>query len=137
VTDYAEAEVVGTTWLRAQFSTARVVTETPADLDTLVAAGTPVIAVSRFGGVEDDQFYTFDNASLDFDCYAATRGAARTLAHQVRSSIIADLPGQTVSGAFILRTQTITAPIWTPYANTKVRRFTYAAQIRLHSPEAS
>lgn len=131
-TTYAEAELVLVTGLKAAFPSARIATETPADLNDVL----PCIVVTRFGGTEDE-FYTFDNPSMDFDCYAATRAAARTLAHQVRTWVRRDLPGQTVGGAFISRTQTVTGPIWTPYDNTTLRRFTYAAQIRLHTPEAS
>lgn len=131
-TNYVEAEQAVAAWLRTQFAGTRVVTETPADLASVL----PCIVVTRFGGLED-AVYTFDNASLDFDCYAATRQAARTLAHQVRTAIRKTLPGQSIAGGFVHRTQTITPPIWTPYENTALRRFTYAAQIRIHSPEAS
>lgn len=131
-TTYAEAELVLVAGLKTAFPGKRIATETPADLATVL----PCIVVTRFGGTEDS-VYVFDNPSVDFDCYAATRAEARTLAHQVRTWVRRDLPGQTVGGAFVLRTQTITGPIWTPYDNTNVRRFTYAAQIRLHTPEAS
>lgn len=131
----AEAEAVLVAWLKTAFPSARVVTETPANLGDLVASGTNVIAVSRFGGA-DDEIRVFDNPVMDFDCYAPTRAAARTLAHEVRASIRADLPGETVAGAFIERARTISGPLWTPYDNTTLRRFTYSAQIRLRSLEA-
>lgn len=124
----AEAESVLVTALKAAFPGVRIATETPADLGDVL----PCIVVSRFGGTEDE-IYTFDNPNVDFDCYEATRALARTLAHDVRTWVRRDLPGQTVAGAFIARTQTVTGPIWTPYDNTNVRRFTYAAQIRMHS----
>lgn len=127
----AEAESVLVAWLEGVFPAARICTETPADLADVV----PCIQVSRFGG-SDDEVPTFDNASMDFDCYAATRAAARTLAYDVRSSLRNDLPGQTVGGAFVGRVRSISGPSWTPYDNTKLRRFTYSAQIRLHSLEA-
>lgn len=124
----AIAETVLLTWLKAAFPAARVVTETPGDLADVV----PCIQVSRFGGA-DEYVSTFDNPSMDFDCYAATRGEARQLAYDVRSSLRDDLPGQVVAGASIVRVRTISGPAWTPYNNTNLRRFTYSAQIRLRS----
>jgi hypothetical protein len=131
----AEAESVLVAWLEQAFPDARICTETPGDLDALVLAGTDVIAVSRFGG-SDDEVPTFDNASMDFDCYSSTHPLARTLGYAVRSGLRNDAPGKTVGGAFIGRVRSISGPAWTPYENTKVRRFTYSAQIRLHSLEA-
>ena len=127
----AEAELVLVAALKAHFSTARVATETPGTLETVL----PCIVVTRFGGSEDE-VSTFDNPAMDFDCYAATRGEARTLAHAVRDCIRNDLPGQIFAGAAISRTRTISGPTWTPYDNTALRRFTYSARIRLHSLEA-
>jgi len=127
----AEAELVLVAWLRAAFPNARVATETPANLADVL----PCIAVSRFGGA-DEEIPTFDNPMLDFDCYAATRGEARTLAYAVRSSLRNDLPGQMVAGAFASRVRTVAGPVWTPYDNPALRRFTYSARIRLHSQEA-
>lgn len=132
MSEYAEAEALLVAWLDTEFGSARVATETPSNLADVL----PCIVVSRFGGLEDE-VYTFDNASLDFDCYAATRAAARTLAHQVRTALRRDLPGETLGPAFVHRVQTIAPPIWTPYDNTAVRRFTYSAQIRLHTKEAA
>lgn len=127
----AEAELVLVAWLRAAFPNARVATETPANLADVL----PCIAVSRFGGA-DEEIPTFDNPMMDFDCYAATRGEARTLAYAVRSSLRNDLPGQMVAGAFASRVRTVSGPVWTPYDNSALRRFTYSARIRLHSQEA-
>lgn len=131
----AEAETVLVEWLKMAFPTCRICTETPADMGDLVKAGKDVIQATRFGG-SDEEVSTFDQASMDFDCYAGTRAAARDLAYEVRSSIRNDLPGQTVAGAFASRVRSISGPAWTPYDNTKLRRFTYSAQIRLHSLEA-
>jgi len=125
------AETVFVAWLKAAFPSARVVTETPSNLEDVL----PCIAVSRFGGT-DEVFASFDNPSMDFDCYAPTRAEARSLAYAVRDSIRNDLPGQIVAGAFVSRTRSVAAPVFTPYDNTGLRRFTYSAQARLHSLEA-
>jgi hypothetical protein len=125
---YAEAEAVLQDALAAHFTTAYVCTETPSDL----ADHLPCIRVTRFGGAADS-IYTFDNAQVDFDCYAASRAAARTLAHDVRTYLHATLEGSKAGGAFIAKVQDIQGPTWTPYDNTSLRRFTYSAEIRLHS----
>jgi hypothetical protein len=125
---YAEAEVVLQAALAAHFTTAYVCMEAPSDLGDKL----PVIRITRFGGTAD-QIYTFDNAEVDFDCYAATRSAARTLAYDVRTYLHATLAGSKAGTAFVARVQDIQGPTWTPYDNTSVRRFTYSAAIRLHS----
>jgi hypothetical protein len=124
----AIAESVLVTWLKHAFPTARVVTETPHNLADVL----PCIQVSRFGGA-DEYVSSFDNPSMDFDCYSASRIEARQLAYDVRSSLRDDLPGEVVDGASIVRVRTISGPTWTPYNNTNLRRFTYSAQIRLRS----
>jgi len=122
------AESVLVAWLSSAFPDVRVVTETPANLADVV----PLIRVSRFGGV-DEQIWTFDNPTMDFDCYDTGRIAARDLAYQVRRSLRRDLPGQIVAGAFVLSCRTLSGPAWTPYDNTTsdLRRFTYSAELRL------
>lgn len=132
MTDYPEAEAVLVTALAAHFTSARVVTETPSNLADVL----PCVRVTRFAGTSDD-IWTFDNPSVDFDCYAATRTAARTLAYQVRTYIRSVLPGTTVAGAFVAKAQDIQGPVWTPYDNTSLRRFTYSAALRLHALDQS
>ncbi len=128
MTGYAEAEAVLVTALAAGFPDALVCTETPSNL----ADELPCIRITRFAGGADS-VYTFDNPQVDFDCYAATRAAARTLAYAVRTYIRATLPGTTADSAFIARTQDILGPHWTPYDNTSLRRYTYSAALRLHA----
>ncbi len=99
---YAEAEAVLQDALAAHFTSAYVCTETPSDL----AAHLPVIRITRFGGAAD-QIYTFDNAEVDFDCYAVSRAAARTLAYQVRTYLHGTLEGSKAGGAFVARVQDI------------------------------
>lgn len=129
--DLPAAESVLVAALKAAFPDVRIATETPANLGDVL----PCIVVARFGGAEDSEAGTwaFDNANMDFDCYDADRIDARALAESVRTFVRRDLPGQSHAGAFVARTQTIMAPVWTPYDNTDVRRFTYAASIRLHA----
>lgn len=128
---YAEAESVVRSALASAFADVRVVTELPANLGDVL----PVVEVSRFGGSDD--VLSFDNANVDVDVYAASRGAARTLAEQVRAYMRGQLPGQTFAGAFVLSVSTISAPMWTPYDNTALRRFNSSYRIRLHSLQTS
>lgn len=134
---YPEAETVLVAAAVVHFTGKRICTETPDDL----AAVLPAIRITRFAGGSDD-VWTFDNPSVDFDCYAATRAAAQTLAYDVRTWVRTILPGtiigdQTTGRAFVAKAQDILGPHWTPYDNTKLRRFTYSAALRLHALEVS
>ena len=129
------AEQVVRTWLAGEFpNPIRVLFETPADM-----SGSPVIRVHRFGGSDDPMVLDF--ANLAVECYAnadATRSAyqvAGELAEQVRTSLRHRLPGQTVAGGFVPGhgVSTIQAPIWTPYDNTILRRFTASYRIAVRS----
>lgn len=123
----AEAEVVLVTALSSGLS-ARVVTELPATLPA------EIVRVTQFGGTDDREFSIYEEPILDFDCFAATRQAARTLAYSVRHYVREVMPGTTVgTDAFIVWARTVSGPRWTPYDNTDVRRFTYTAQLRIHS----
>jgi hypothetical protein len=113
-------------WLKSVFTAARVCTETPSNLADVL----PCIQVSMFTGSAD--LYQFDTTSLDIDVYHATRTQARTLAYAVRTSVLHDLPGQYLLGAFVL-SSSANGPIATPYVNTNLRRFTVPVTLRLHS----
>lgn len=133
MTGSAEAEAVLAAALRVPFAAPRrVVTELPADI-----AGVEVIRITKISGTDDGQFSVFEDAILDFDCFAPTRGDARTLAYGVRDWLRNTLPGMTVStedgDAFIERVRSVNGPTWLPYDNTAVRRFIYTAQIRIRS----
>lgn len=133
MTAYPEAETVLVAAAAAHFTGKRVCTETPDDLADVL----PCIRITRFAGGADE-VYTFDNPSIDFDCYAATRAAAQTLAYEVRTWVRNTLPGTTIGDdttgrAFVARSQDILGPHWTPYDNTSLRRFTYSAALRLHA----
>lgn len=117
--------------LKAQFPSARVVTETPANLVDVL----PVIQVGGIGGSGDA--YQFDTPRADIDVYAATRDAARTLAQQIHDWLLRDLPGQTLGSAFVLKVTEFMSPVWTPYDNTTVRRFTLSVGLRLHDRTAA
>lgn len=106
---------------------ARWVTELPSNL----ADAVPLVRVAVIGG-NDEAVAAFTNPRIDFDCFAGSRDAARTLAYDVRAWV-RSLPGQMAGGAFVLRVQNSTEPTWVPYDNTNLRRFIYTAQLRLHT----
>lgn len=118
-------------WLNSTFPGVRTCTETPANLGDVL----PVLQVVGIGG-SGDQF-DFDSPRADVDVYAATRSAARDLAQQVADSILSDMPGQTVDGTFVLSTQEFMSPVWTPYDDTNLRRFTLSVGLRLHTRSAA
>lgn len=123
----ASATAVVRTYLAGQFPTARVVTETPADM----TGEPPVIRVRRIGG--SDTVYTLDVANLDVDTYAVGEPAAYDLAEQVRTSLRLHAEGQTVDGALIAEVATISAPKWVPYDNTALRRISATYRIAIRS----
>jgi len=126
-TPLADVELLLHGWLVAQFPSARVARELPANLGDVL----PVIQPSRFGGSDDA--LTLDSANVDIDVYAADYATAASLAGQVRSAVRLHLPGYAASGAAVQSVSTISAPRWVPYDNTSLRRFTAAYRITIHS----
>ena len=124
----AEAEAVLVAALNAGGPAARYVTELPATLSG------DTVRVTKVSGTDDGRFSVYEDAVVDFDCFAATRSTARTLAYAVRDYLRNTLPGETVgSAAFIVAVRSVNGPAWLPYDNTAVRRFIYTAQVRIHS----
>lgn len=123
----AVAEQVLVEYLTGQFPTARVLTETPADL----GAELPCIQVVRFGGSDD--VYTLDVINCDIDVYAADRLSGLQLAEQIRTSLRLHAEGQEVNGAFIAQVGTLSAPKWVPYDNTTMRRISASYRIAIRS----
>lgn len=123
---YPDAEGLLIVWLTGQFAGKRVLTETPENLTDVL----PCIQVTAIGGSGDQ--YQFDTARVDIDVYHSTRGAARSLANEVRASLLQTLPGQMVDGTFVLRVDEFMRPTWTPHDNLNLRRFTVGVSLRLH-----
>lgn len=118
--------------LRTAFPGVRVVTETPANL----ADELPLIQVVGIGG--SGNIYDFENPRVDLDVFAGDRGDARHLAQQIHDWLLRELPGQTLGiGSAVLSVTEFMAPVWTPYDNTTVRRFTLSVGMRLHDRSAA
>lgn len=124
----ASPESLVRNWLAEQFPLARVVTETPPDLASVL----PCILVNRIGGA-DRIFLTIDDAVIDVDYFAATRDAARTGAESVRDAMRFTLPGTSTGGAFILDVATQVAPFDSTYPNPNLRRFSATYDVRVHT----
>lgn len=92
----------------------------------------PVIAVDRTSGANLEGSPLMDRPIVDVDCYAANRGAAQTLAEQVRSVLMWQLPGSRVDQAVFSRTRTVVAPRLLPHANPAVRRYSANYELLLH-----
>lgn len=124
--EYAPAELLIRDWLNTRFAPARVVTETPADLASVL----PCIQVSVFGGGDD--VAGIDDTNFDIDYFAADRTTARAGAESVRGALRFELPGQQLDTAFVLELLTISKPSYVPYDNPNLRRFVASYRIRLH-----
>jgi hypothetical protein len=124
----AEAEAVLVAALEGGGPTARYCTELPATLTD------DTVRITRISGTDDGQFSVYEDAIVDFDCFAATRADARTLSYSVRDFLRDTLPGTEVgTDAFVISVRSVNGPAWVPYDNTNVRRFVYTAQVRIHS----
>lgn len=125
---YADAERLLIRYLTGAFPTARVGVE----MDDQLASALPAIWVQRIGGGE--QVLSLDTASVDVDCFAATRLAANDFAAQVRTALTRGAvgyfdPDHTVSIARL----TVQNFGGRPYANTNVRSVGMTADITLHN----
>lgn len=123
-----DAELFVRDWLGIRFPDARLCTETPANLASVL----PCIKVERIGG-SDSENVRLDDAILDVEYFAATRDDARKGAEEVRYALRNEMPGDFISGAAVQYVRTSVAPSWAPYDNTSLRRFVATYLIRLHT----
>jgi hypothetical protein len=103
-------------------------TETPADLQALLAASSGtgnVIRVRRVGGPDDG---ITDTARIDIDCFATRRSAVVALAETVRQRLIS---GPHATGSTVIDyVTTETGPVDLPWDDPKVRRRTATYTVR-------
>lgn len=126
MTDWPDIEPQLVAWLLPRHTGAVVTTE----LDNDLLADLPVIQVTRVMG--DDDGVRLDRALVDVDVYAASRGAASTLARQVRRDLLDNLRGTATSAAVFGLVSTVSAPSWRPYEDINLRRWgaTYEIYLR-------
>lgn len=120
----ADVEVVLTTWLRATFPGMRTCTELPADL----AGVLPVVQVVTVGGAGSR--FT-DSPRVAIDVYAATYGAARSLALEIKDQL-RFLRGPADPGAVVQSVRVDSEPANRPYENPAVRRMGSSYTVTLH-----
>lgn len=118
-------------WLESTRPGLRHCSETPSNLADVL----PVVRVNANGGSGDR--FQFDKWHVDFDAFAATRDAARTLAQSLHDSVLQELPGAALGSAMVLAVREFAAPSWAPTDDTSLRRFTFAVEIQLHTRSAA
>lgn len=117
--------------LSASFGiTARLCTDTPADLATAV----PVVSVNRSTGADVQNL--LDRPVVDIDCYMPTRSAAVLLGRQVHAILHKQLQGSLAGGAVIGLVNTVKGPGWLAYQDLDVRRCNATYEIYQHPPPA-
>lgn len=119
---------------QARFPAARVATETPANLQQLLASA-PVVRIDRSGGARGN---TLDQALVDVDVFALTLGAADDLCGAVCNAWEFDLPGVVIDAggrgrAVVARVQITSGPTRRPVADSTLFRVGATAQVVLHS----
>lgn len=118
---FADVEALGVAYLKAATG-ARVVTDLPPTLDDAL----PLIRVARGPGSDDE---VTDSPLLDVETFAASRGAARSLAEDVRTAMRM-LRGQSVNGYTVDDVATASGPVFVAYSPTVAR---YVASYRVES----
>lgn len=118
----------------SRFPSARVATETPANLQQVLASK-PMIRVERSGG---PRRYTLDQASIDVDVFALTLAAADALCGQVCNEWEFNMPGALIDAgihgrAVVALVRITSSPSRRPTADPAIYRVGASAQVTLHS----
>lgn len=109
-------------WLAGQFPMARVVTETPADLEQIPF----VVAVARAGGGKQ---FTIAHPRVVLSSFAiasdgkSARANARALAYQVDDAMCWQLRRTQLGGRYVARVEQTSGPSFSDYTNPLVRLF--------------
>lgn len=127
----ADVEQMLVSFLDAQLSGVRAVTEVPASPS--FESSLPIVRVVRTGG---PRRYAIDTATVVIDCFAKPnagdgtgRPAAKQLAQRVADALYLSLPGQKVAGGVVGHVAEVSGPSWAPWDNTDVRRVVATYQI--------
>ncbi|MFJ3839473.1 hypothetical protein ACIPY6_28755 [Streptomyces sp. NPDC090054] len=123
-----DVELLVIQWLQGELGDGPVVRD---ELDNNLMAELPTVQVQRIPAGQDDG-YRLDQALVDIDVYASTRGAAVALATQIRGLLLGRLPGSATGGAVVGRVATVTAPGVRPYENVGLRRVGATYEIYSH-----
>jgi hypothetical protein len=115
-------------WLQARLGSGVVVRD---ELDNNLLGELPTVQVQRVPAGSDDG-YRLDRALVDIDVYAASRGAAISLAASIRGLLLTELCGSRTTGAVWGRISSDPPPAIRPYENTALRRCGATYQMFVH-----
>jgi len=122
-----DVEVLLIGWLQSRLGVGVVVRD---ELDNNLADELPTVQVQRAGGGDDG--FRLDRPVVDVNVYAASRGDASALSHQIRSLLLTELRGAKTDTAVVGYITTISAPSNRPYENTALRRNGATYQMHVH-----
>lgn len=125
---YADTEQLLVGWAPTVIP-CRALTETPADLETVLDT-TAVVRVTRIGG---SSAVGIDEPLVDFDCFALTRTAAKAFAIQLASAVDLQLSGYFNQYGTVNAVVMVSGPSWRPWENTNIRRFGFTARLTVHT----
>lgn len=112
-------------WLVPRLAGPRVVTDLPADL----ASAVPLVQVTRIGGGVSVPL-VLEDPRVDFDAYAATRGAADDLSRRVQA-LLPTMRGESTGGGVVALVVVEVGASWRPDPNPDVRRFGITASFSI------
>lgn len=113
-----------TTELAALGDNATVHTRVPQDRDSQ----SRFVLCPRVGGTGDFAKLVVDDATIGFECWAATPGEAYDLVSKLRA-IVRGLPGQVLGGTPIYKVVEFAGPANLPDATSRQPRFVYTVSI--------
>ncbi|MDH2424736.1 hypothetical protein [Sphaerisporangium sp. TRM90804] len=121
-----DVEALVATWIEANVDDTRGMTETPANLDTLL----PVAKVMKIGGSYDG--FRITRATVDVDFFDSTRDRAWSGALHVQWCLHNLFVRRRQGDAVVARVETLTDPRRLPYDNTNLRRVGATYRITVH-----
>lgn len=132
---YPSAPLLLVHWTGPRFPGSRVLTSTPANLQTVLSSVESVIRIQRSGG---GRKYTLDRASIDLDIFATTLEAADRICGEVANAWEFTMPGALIDSgthgrAVVAKVDITSGPSQRPTADGSLSRVGATAAIVLHS----
>jgi hypothetical protein len=131
---YPSAPLLLRLWTASAFPDRRVSTETPAGLQSVLAAA-EVVRIQRYGGPRS---ITLDRPLLDVDVFALTLDAADKACGEVATAWEWSMPGALIDAgadgrAVVARVTISSGPAQRPTTDPGISRVGFSAQVVLHS----
>lgn len=132
---YPSAPFLLRLWTAGAFPDYRVVTETPAKLQSVIASRTAVIRIQRVGGPRS---ITLDRPTIDVDVFAASLEVADRVCGLVCDAWEFTMPGATIDAgengkAVVARTAITSGPQERPVTDPTLSRVGASAALVLHA----